>query len=224
MKKENSKKVNVKNQAGFIIILICVIVSIIGCFGSHLWLSNLDFSEYSRASIDGSGFDANGNNGQTIDVKNLFSNKYNQILQVLSSGIAHGTTWLTICPNSQIEVGNDIYIEVCSDEYNSVAAIKNSLSGYVTDDYIEHLMEDNYLDKNGKLYIKPVFSEKNEEYLGFVSYNIVQKTQDKIVFLVKSKYQKQNCDEKCDTYYEEHKFILMREENEWLVSNIEMPY
>ena len=85
-------------------------------------------------------------------------------------------------------------------------------------------MGDNFIDQDGNLYIKPVLIDKNNDYIEFVSYTVKQKTSDKIIYIVKSKYGKLGCESNCQYSYSTDKFILTREENKWVVSNLEMPY
>ncbi len=224
--KKNIKKISDGNEyyyAGFVIIVIAVIELIVTLFGGGIWLGSLSFETDSAKTtiIDGKSFNVEVNN---LDQDVLFANTYYKALDVLSEGIAFGTTWLEICPNTQTEINGEIYIEICDERYSSVDSIKNSLNEYISIDYINKLMDNNFLDYNGKLYIKPINISKNQNYAGFVSYKLINKTNDKVTYLVKSKYIDLNCNENCDFEYKDHIFELTKEEGNWVVSNFEMPY
>lgn len=213
-----------KRKAGFIIVLVAVVeLSFAFAFGG-IWFNNQNFYQVNSETTQIEGAGLNSQINQTVDSDSLFANTYYKALEVLSEGIAFGTTWLEICPNSQVQIEDDVYVKICSNKYFNRQDIVDSVSKYVSKDYIEYLMEDNFIDYEGDLYIKPLSITKNEEYIEFSSYKLISKTNDKIVYSVKSKYGALNCGDKCNYTYKEHLFELVREGNNWLVSNFEMPY
>lgn len=216
--------IELKRKAGFIIILIAVVeFSFAFTFGG-VWFNNQNFFpiDTETSKIEGSGLNSQINSG--VDADSLFANTYYKALEGLSEGIAFGTTWLEICPNSQVQIGDDVYVKICSNKYFDKQDIVDSVSKYISKEYIEYLMEDNFIDYEGDLYIKPISIVKNEEYIEFSSYKVISKTSKKIVYSVKSKYGPLGCNADCNYTYKEHSFELIREGNSWLVSNFEMPY
>lgn len=215
----------VKNYyyAGFLIIAFTIAELIITIAGGGIWLNNLNFDSYSfkSNSIEGKSFNVEINN---VDQDVLFANTYYKALDALSEGISFGTTWLEICPNTQTQINGEIYIQVCDDRYTSVESIKLPLKKYISLNYINKLMDNNYLDYNDKFYIRPIQINKNQKYAGFVSYKLENKTANKITYSVKSKYSELNCNNKCEYTYKDHTFELSKEEGNWVVSNFEMPY
>lgn len=217
----------VKRNAGLTIIFISIVVLIITFYSGGIWVLNVDFigtSSKGNNHISGGGFNAEILDVNSIDADSEFANTYFKALNLLSNSISFGTTWLEVCESGQIEIDNEIYVEVCSDKYSSKLDIVNSLKDYVSTDYISELMGDNFVDKDGRLYIKPVFVDKNNNYIEFVSYRVARKTSNQIIYMVKSKYGVLDCGDSCEYSYKEHKFTLVRERNKWVVSNLEMPY
>ena len=224
-RKKVDKNINEKRKAGLVIIFVSVIVMIIGFFAGGIWTLTLDFGYINNNDdINGGGFNAEIIDVNDIDADNLFQSSYFNALNILSDTIAFGTTWLEVCEFGQIDVNGEVYVKTCSDKYKTTQDIVNSLKNYLSVDYIKELMGDNFIDQDGNLYIKPVLIDKNNDYIEFVSYTVKQKTSDKIIYIVKSKYGKLGCESNCQYSYSTDKFILTREENKWVVSNLEMPY
>ena len=223
----SKRKLAVYKKAGLTIVFIAIISLILTFYVGGVWILNINFvgnGSKGNAGISGNDFNAEILDVNSIDADSLFANTYFQSLNILSNSISFGTTWLEVCETGQIEIDNEIYVEVCSDKYSSTSDIYDSLSDYISTDYIYELMEENFIDRNGKLYIKPIYIDKNDKYVEFVSYRVAQKTSNKIVYMVKSKYGVLDCGDSCDYSYKEHKFTLIRERNKWVVSNFEMPY
>lgn len=213
-------------NAGVIIIFISILILIIFIVASGIWSLKLSALPIftNNTKIGGSGFNAEIIDTKNIDTDKLFNSKYFNTLNLLSDSIAFGTTWLNVCENGQTIYNDDIYVKVCSDEFKSLKDIYDKFLPYVSNDYISELIGDNFIEKDGALYIKPVWIDKNNEYIGFDSYKVEEKTSDKIVYMVKSKYGKLNCTSNCNYSYNDNKFTLVREGNRWVVSNLEMPY
>ena len=219
---------NIKLRAGLTIIFVSIISLIISIVSGGVWILSTDFydgiSYSSNNEILGGGFNAEIPGIKDIDTDNIFANTYFQSLNALSNSIAYGTTWLEVCEFGQVEIDGEIYVKVCSDDYSSTNDIVDSLNEYVSEDYIAQLMGDNFIDRDGAIYIKPAFIDKDSNYIEFVSYRVAQKTSNKIIYMVKSKYGVLDCGDACDFSYEEHKFTLVKEGNKWVVSDFEMPY
>ena len=224
---KKKKETNLKKRAGLVIIFISLIALIITFYSGGIWILNVDFfatSKQTNGDIMGGGFNAEIVDVKDIDADKEFANTYFQSLTLLSNSISFGTTWLEVCEFGQIEIAGEIYVQVCSDEYSSTNDIVESLKDYVSTEYIEELMGDNFIDKDGNLYIKPAYVAKDNNYIEFVSYRVAQKTPNKIIYMVKSRYGTLDCGNECNYSYDEHKFTLIRERNKWVVSNFEMPY
>lgn len=227
-KKEVKCELNERQKAGLTIIFIAVIFLIIAFFGAHIWLSTIDFGisgNNNNTSISGGGFNAEiTDNDKNMSAEEIFENIYYNALDKLSQTIAHGNTWLEICPNSQVEIDGEIYMKICSDKYNSIADIEDELESVATKSYIENLIGKDYIDKDGALYIRPISIDKDERYIEMSSYLVKTKKSDEIIYSVKSKYGDLGCSDSCDYFYKEHKFSIVKENGVWLVSEFEMPY
>lgn len=220
---KDNKKAN--HKAGFTMIAIAVLVLSLSFLGGGIYLNSINLSTKSSNSDSIEGIDKRAEaNTTSNDVDNIFANTYYNALDVLSEGIYYGTGWLSICPNSQMELNGEIYVKVCNDTYNKKSTIVDKAKNIISSNYINELMKDDYIDYNESLYIKPYSVDKNQEYVGFVSYKVLSQSSDKIVYSIKSKYSKLDCDNNCNYNYKEHKMTLTKEQGKWLVSNIEMPY
>lgn len=224
-KKKNNSNNNIeilKTNPGFVIILVSVIIFVILILCGGIWMANIDFSSFFQYdSISSNELNASGSN---IDEDVIFEDSYYVSLDLLSNTVAYGTTWLDLCNNSQTTINNQVYMKVCSNTYKSVSSIKDELKKYISDDLIDIFMSDYYIDYNDSLYVIPVSTSKNEDYLSFESYKVINKTINKIEYIVTSKYSDINCVDNCKYSYKEHKFVLEKENNKWLVKEFELPY
>ena len=225
---DNMNIKELKQTAGIIIVLIAVIEMGFLICGGGLWINqlDLDFSNYattSTTSVEGKEFSIKLPE-LDVDTDELFNSTYFNVLSVLSDSVAYGTSWLPLCLDSQTEVNSKTYVEVCSQNYNSVESVKKPLEKYLTSDYIDYFVDDIYVNSAGKLYVRPVVVSKDETYVGFDSFEVKESSKKKITYIVRSKYSELNCGNKCNYVYKNHLFELVKEGNNWLVSNMEMPY
>lgn len=220
---------DIKKNAGLVIMIVTALELCFFICGGGIWLNDLDFGvNKNNKPIEGKSFNISTNKPlptiEGVDPDEIFNNTYYKALDVLSEGIAYGTTWLNLCPNEQIDINNKKYVEVCDTRYTSVASIKAPLKGIITDKFMDFLMDDNFVDKDGKLYSKPINVNKNAKYSKFISYEVTDISENSISYKVRSEYSDLNCDGDCDYMYKTHVFELVKEGNNWLVSNMEMPY
>lgn len=224
-KKKNNSNNNIeilKTNPGFVIILVSVIAFIVLILCGGVWMANIDFSSFFPSySISSNELNAAVSN---IDEDKLFEDNYYDSLNILSNTVAYGTTWLDLCSNSQTTINNQVYVKVCSNTYKSVDSIKSELGKYISNNLIDIFISDYYIDYNDSLYVIPVSTSKNEDYLSFESYKVIDKTINKIEYMVTSKYSDINCVDNCKYSYKEHKFVLEKENNKWLVKEFELPY
>lgn len=210
-----------KKKAGFIIISISSLLLIITLVSGGIWFNSIDLSFSNNDVISGSSFNASVDND--LNHNEIFQDVYYSALDILSNRIYYGTTWLDVCPNSQKEIDGQVYVKVCSSEYDTIQSIKKSATNYISSDLVDELMGNNYLEKDGELYILPVSFGKNKEYAGFDSYYVKSSSPKKIEFVVKSKYMPLDCKSNCESF-ETHSLVLEKIGDNWVVSSIEMPY
>lgn len=222
MKNKKCEKMDSKQIAGLTIIIISMVILTIFLIGSFVKFSGIE-KEYVDSKIESVGLNATISD-EDVDADSLFATTYYDALSVIADGVASGSTWLEVCLNSQVTINDEIYVKVCNSNFKTVEDLKKYVNEYATKDYTNTLMGSNYINDNNSLYILPVAIEKDSNYKGFVSYNVKQVSSNKIIYLVKSKYTEKECSEDCEYTYKEHKFVLERENNKWLVSNMEMPY
>ena len=233
--KANDELDNIKREAGLVLIFVAIICLIILLFSSGIWFSTIDFTG-TISKFNGTISSTEKKaviNVDDINEEVLFESTYYDALNKLSNTIGYGSTWLDICPNSQREYNNKIYVRICSDEYKSKDDIINSLTKQFTVSFINLLMGDYYIDidyqensyiNNSKLYIYPISLEKDPNYIEMDSYEMISKTSEKIEYEVTSKYKVPFCKENCNYVFKTNKFVLVNVDGNWLVDNMELPY
>lgn len=217
----NSKKA--RQQAGLTILIVSMIVLTILLTGFFVKFSSYNISSSSK-EISSSELKAEIETTDDINTDLLFKNKYDTVLTLLSTTVAQGTKWLSICPDSQTTIDNIIYFKSCDENYPTLNSLKEKLESVLTKEYVEELIGNNYIDNEDSLYFTPVATEADETYIEFSSYTAKSVTTNKIIYIVKSKYGQLGCTSGCNYTYKEHKIILEFVDGEWLVSSFEMPY
>ena len=220
---------DIRKNAGLVIMIVAALELCFFICGGSIWLNDLDFGTNKKSeAIQGESFNISTDKKiptiEGVDPDEIFNNTYYRALDVLSEGVAYGTTWLKLCPNEQIDINNERYVQVCDTNYTSLSAIKAPLKGVVTDKLINFFIDNNLVDKDGKLYAKPITVTKDETYLKLVTYEVTDISKDKVSYKVRSEYSDLDCGGDCDYAYKTHVFEVVKEGNNWLVSNIEMPY
>lgn len=222
MNKKNNDLKMLKLNAGFLIILVAVVSLCITILSGGIWFLSIDYSQiFNTKTISGNSMNAQV---KLIDHDELFDNHYYSSLELLSNTIAYGTTWLDLCAESQTFIGEKVYMQVCSDIYSSIKSIKTALSKYISNDLISFYMADYYKEYNNGLYVVPFNITKDDTYAGLKSYVVKSKTSSKIEYIVTSKYSDVDCGDSCKYTYKNHKFVLEKQNNNWVVTGIEMPY
>lgn len=220
---------NIKRNAGLVIMIITAIELCFFICGASMWLDSLSYgTSKSTEQVQGRSFNISTKKEiptiEGVDPDEIFNNTYYNALNVLSEGIAYGTTWVKLCPNVQIDINGETYVEVCDTKYKSVSSIKAPLKNIVTDKFVNFLMDNNFVEKDGKLYAKPILVSKNAMYSKLINYEVTDISKTNISYKVRSEYSDLNCGGDCDYIYKTHVFELVKEGNNWLVSNMEMPY
>ena len=223
MSNKNNDLKTLKLRAGFLIILVAVVSLCITILSGGLWFANIDYSNIFRTESIMSSNDKNAEI-QSINHEELFEEYYYGALDVLSNTVAYGTTWLELCVESQTLIGEDTYMKVCSNMYSSLKDIRKTLGEYVSTDLIDIYMSDYYKEYNNGLYVLPISITKDSTYAGFESYTLKNKTANKIEYIVTSKYSGFNCGDNCKYSYKKQSFVLEKQNNEWKVLEIELPY
>ena len=221
-KKTNNNIDELRRNAGICILLvacICFVLLILFCFS---WSNDYNFgigqkikkifdSETQIASVE--------EKINSTDEKKLFDATYYDALDNLSD-LAYNTKWIDTCPNSQTRIGDELYVKVCDSRFT----IKNDILYYYENifskDFTLKLIDKYYTDYNGELYLKPFVTEKNENYVKIDSYTVKFKTNDKISYVVKSMYKTNES----DFEYVDGVFEIVKNENVWVVSKIDLPF
>lgn len=223
MIEKNNDLKELKVRAGFLVILISVISLCITMFSGGIWFLSTDDFDFYNPSPTISGIDMNAQ-AQSSDEKEIFKNHYYKALEVLANTVGYGTTWLDLCADSQTLIDEQIYMQVCSDIYSSVEDIEKYLSKYISSDLIKVYMTDYYRNYDNGLYVIPFTVSKDDSYFGLESFSVNTKSNNKIEYTVTSKYSDIDCNNNCKYTYKKQTFILEKQNNNWIVTRIELPY
>lgn len=223
IKKSNSvKELAPHKQAGVIIIFIAVITLIITLFSFAILFNEIDYNS-ENSLISGESRYATVSM-PSAKAKEVFDLNYFSDLTLISQTIARGTGWIELCNDEEIEINGESYTKSCDKLYSSVDDVKKSFSNIATDEYINNLMGNDYIDYESSLYVKPYSNNIDDEYIEMASYKVLESTSNEISYSVKSRYGILGCSSTCKYEYKEHKFTLVNENNLWKVKEFDMPY
>lgn len=212
-------------KAGVVIVGISLIILMFSLCGFSILFNGIDYGTDSNNIISGSGLNAEvGMKISSEKAKEVFDSVYYSDLTLLAQTITHGTTWIELCSTSYVEIEGENYVKTCDKLYNNVASVKETFKNIAVDSYINDVMGKDYLDYENNLYVRTYSNDVDEEYIEMDSYRILNSSNNKISYLVRSKYGKLGCEDSCKYSYKEHKFTLVNDNGKWLVSEFEMPY
>ena len=215
VKGRNKKNVSeldlIRRNAGVSIIFVVCVCLVIFFFGGMIWSENIKFNNIIPST---SGLEDN----IKLDAKKLFDSTYYDAIENVS-GLAFNTKWIELCPNSQTKINNELYVRVCDSRFSAVSDILNYFENIFSKDFTLSIIEDKYIDYDNHLYVKPFIQNKNESYLEMDSYTVRFKTNNKISYIVKSKYKLNNN----EFEYKENLFEIEKNENVWVVSKFDLP-
>ena len=228
-KTDESKIINTTRiNSGYVIIFISIICLMITIFSGGIWFSGLDLTpKKEEVALDISGKSRKASIDNEIDTDQIFEDTYYKALNVLSNTIAYGSTWLEICPNSQIDLNGKVLLKTCSEDYKTKNDIVEYLKSVATEKLISFMMGDYYIDygenTEDSLYIDPVSTEADSTYIDVDSFEVISKSNTRIEYLVTSIYGDRTCEGDCNYDFKSHKFVVINDNGNWLVDEMEFP-
>ena len=219
-KKKTDNDLLIRNAGVYIIIVVCAGFLLL-LLGGAIWAQNNDFNIKEKISSvfkNDSKIDEVKEEINNLNERKLFDATYFDALDTLSN-LAYNTKWLDICPNSQTKIYDELYVKVCDSRFSSVSDVMYYYENILLKELTSDIISDNYINYNGSLFVKPFVVDKDETYLKMDSYSIKFKTNDKISYIVKSRY-KTDGD---DIEYKEHTFEIVKVGSSWVVSRFDLP-
>lgn len=220
-KKTDSQNDILRRNAGISIILIVCACIVLFILGGTVWSQNINynFNKKTNSQLKAEvSTDDIKNEINSLNERKLFDSTYYDALDNLSD-LAYNTKWLQLCHNSQTKIKNELYVKVCDSRFSSKSDILYYYENILVKDLTSKIIDNYFIDYNGELYVKPFVVDKDANYIGMDSYTIKFKTNDKISFVVKSKYKGSNSNYE----YKEHSFEILKNGSIWVVSKFDLP-